>query len=431
MKRILIALAIFASVQIAGAQVKPDAALKALNKAVAASENPKNATKAQTWLNLGKAYVTAYEAPTGSILPGASRNDLKFILTGDPALSTEEVTIAGKTYTKEAHADKNLYFEGDALMIVEVTKPVVENALEKALDAYKKAYELDPKKAKDVPAIIADINSKYNNEAYNEYSLGNYAKSSVLFEKAAAALATAPVSKVDTSSIYNAGFVAGFSGDKARALQFYKKCYDLGYYAEEGEIFAKLADAEPDSAKKYLEEGFEKFPQSQSIMIGLINYYISSGESTDRLFELLDKAKQNEPNNASLYYVEGNTRAQLKDYDKAVEAYRKCAEIDPKYEYGYIGEGILHYNRAVEFGDAAQNEMDDRKYQELAEKFEKSLKDCIEPFEKAFALSKDDSVKVSIAEYLKNAYYRFSSTDDSFKAGYDKYNEIVKTGVIK
>lgn len=431
MKRILIALAIAASVQIAGAQVKPEAALKAVNKAVAAAENPKNAAKAQTWLNLGKAYVQAYDAPTGSIWQGASRNDLKFILAGENPTSTEQVTIAGQPYTKETYTDKNLYFNGDVLAIIEVTKPVVEDALGKALQAYGKAYQLDPKKAKDLPSVLQEINKKYTNDAYNEYSLGNYAKSSQLFEKAVDALAAAPCNQIDTNSVYNAGFVAGLAGDKERALGFYQKCYDLGYYGDGGDIYAKLADADPDNSKKYLEEGFAKFPQSQSIMIGLINYYISSGESTDRLFELLDRAKQNEPNNASLYYVEGNTRAQLKDYDKAVEAYRKCATIDPNYEYGYIGEGILHYNRAIELQEAAQNEMDDRKYQQLAEQFEKSLKDCIEPFEKAFQTTKDDSIKVSIAEYLKNAYYRFSSTDDSYKAAYDKYNEIVKTGVVK
>ena len=75
--------------------------------------------------------------------------------------------------------------------------------------------------------------------------------------------------------------------------------------------------------------------------------------------------------------------------------------------------------------------MDDNKYMELVAKFEKDLKACIEPFEKAYALTKDDSIKVSIAEYLKNAYYRFSSTDDAMKAAYDKYSEVVSTGVPK
>ena len=67
----------------------------------------------------------------------------------------------------------------------------------------------------------------------------------------------------------------------------------------------------------------------------------------------------------------------------------------------------------------------------LVAEFEKDLKACIEPFEKAYSITKDDSIKVNIAEYLKNAYYRFSSSDEASKAAYDKYAEIVSTGVPK
>ena len=144
-----------------------------------------------------------------------------------------------------------------------------------------------------------------------------------------------------------------------------------------------------------------------------------------RLFELLNEAKKNEPNNASLYYVEGNIHAKLGEIDEAVESYHKCAEIDPKYEYGYIGEGILRYNQAIELQDKAQNEFDDAKYTALVQQFEDVLKKGIDPFEKAYELSKDEGVKSSIAEYLKNIYYRFREQDAKYQAGYDKYQAIL------
>ena len=60
MKKIFIALAMIASMQIAGAQVKSAAdAQKAIDAAKAAAENPKKATKAATWMKLGDAYVAA------------------------------------------------------------------------------------------------------------------------------------------------------------------------------------------------------------------------------------------------------------------------------------------------------------------------------------------------------------------------------------
>ena len=152
---------------------------------------------------------------------------------------------------------------------------------------------------------------------------------------------------------------------------------------------------------------------------------MTSGENFDRLFTLLDNAKANEPNNASLYYVEGNIYKETGDEEKAIESYRKCADINPEYEYGYIGEGILLYNRAVDIQEKAQSEMDDTKYAALVTDFEKALKGCIEPFEKAFEITKDNEVKTSIAEYLKNACYRFREEGQDYADKYQKYYDVV------
>lgn len=432
MKKILIALAIFASAQLADAQVKAVAdAQKALDAAQAAASNPKKATKAATWTALGKAYVTAHDAPAGALWTGASKQELALLLGNEKPSSTSEVVIAGEQYTKEVYAAKNLYFRANGqLGIIEVTKPVVADPLAKALEAYAKAASIDPS-VKGVAEALGSINEKYINDAYTQYQLGNYAEGSKLFEKAAAASATAPLNKVDSMSVYNTGFLAQLAGDKAAAKAAFQKCLNMGYYSNDGEVFAKLADVDPDNTKQYLEEGFQKFPSSQSILIGLINYYMSAGEGTDRLFELLNAAKKNEPNNASLYYVEGNIHTQLGEYEKAVEAYEYCAKVNPEYEFGFIGEGTMYYNRAVELQEKAQAELDDAKYMKLAAEFEESLKNCIEPFEKAYNITKDPQVKVGVAEFLKNATYRFREQDAKYQAAYDKYSEVVATGEAK
>lgn len=432
MKKILIALAIFASVQMADAQVKSaEACRKAVESAAAASADAKKGTKTATWLNLGKAYLAAYDAPTGNTLVGSNKAELALMMGSDKAKSSETVVLNGETYTKDVHADKNLYYnQAGTLSLVEVTKPVVPDALDKAVEAYKKAWELDAShsKEKDVKAAFGQISDRYVQEAYNKYTFGDLAAASVLFEKAADVKALEPISEIDTNSVYNAGFTAWASKDKERATKLFKRCYDMGYYYEDGEVFAKLADVDTLNAKSYLEEGFSKFPQSQSILIGLINYYLKNNENPERLFDLLDKAKANEPNNASLYYVEGNIRVELKDYDNAVKAYEKCAEINPEYEFGYIGEGQMFYNRAIDLQEEASKEMDDAKYMELTKEFEASLKSAIDPFEKAFRITKSSDVKLGIAEYLKNAYYRFRDEAPKYMEGYEYYNKFLSSG---
>lgn len=448
MKRILIALAVLLSVQAADAQVKgAGAALKAVNKAQEATQNEKKAAKPATWLKLAAAYVDAYNAPSGSAWIGAQKQELQLLMGSEKPISTESVVLGGEPCTKDVYADKEFYFnQSGQLVLINVTRPVVENALEGALDAYQKAWAVDVKqsKAKEIKEGLANISRKFLDEGMNCYMFEDYAAASQKFEKAAEASAAAPLSQVDTTALYNAGFTAWMVKDYPRAKTFFEKCLAVNYFYEDGEVFAKLADVnknlgDNEGSVRVLEEGFAKFPQSQSILIGLINYYVESGSNTDRLFVLINEAKQNEPNNASLYYVEGNiyNELRLKETDpakaeellnKAVAAYDACAGIDPKYAFGHIGKGVMYYNIAIDLQEKASAELDDKKWMALTEQFENALMSALDPFEKAYAASTDNALKVNIAEYLKNIYYRFSTKGPEYEQGYNKYNTIVKEG---
>ena len=269
---------------------------------------------------------------------------------------------------------------------------------------------------------------------------------------AAEASLTAPYNNVNTDALYNAGFTALASGDVNLAKNYFEQCVSHNFYYENGEVFAKLGEIyntleQPEKSREILEQGFIKYPQSQSILIGLINYYLQSKQDTGRLFELISAAKANEPNNASLYYVEGNIYNELRQavdanedgaeakkqelLEKAVAAYDECVKINPEYEFGYIGKGVMFYNLAIEIQEVAANEMDNAKYEALVVKMEDALLNSLKPFESAYNMSKDDSLKLNIAEYLKNIYYRFYSKGADYEAGYNKYNEVVKTGQPK
>lgn len=435
MKRILIALALLAAVQVADAQVKsPAAAAKAVEKAEVASQDAKKAVKVATWVNLAKAYMDAYNAPAGNAWVGASAQELALIMGSEKPLSEEQVELGGVPYLKVKYANKDFYYNQNLqLQMIVVTDPVCEDALGKAFEAWKKAYEVDAKqsKVKDITAGLADISQKYVNDAYNAYQFGNLAEASRLFASAAEVSAAAPHSNINKDALYNAGFTAWMGQDYETAKKYFEECLAHEYYYDDGEVFAKLADSyknlgDAEGNVKTLEAGFAKFPQSQAILIGLINHYLENKQDPARLFELIDLAKQNEPDNASLYYVEGNINKELGKNEEAIAAYYKCADINPEYEFGYIGAGILYYELAVKLSEEASNEFDDAKYNALVEQFEKALMDAIDPFEKAFNVTKDENLKVSIAEYLKNIYYRFITKGAEYEEGYNKYNKIVK-----
>ena len=86
----------------------------------------------------------------------------------------------------------------------------------------------------------------------------------------------------------------------------------------------------------------------------------------------------------------------------------------------------MFYDLAIEIQTKAQDELDDNKYMELVKKFEDALKSCIDPFVKAFETTKDESIKPTLAEYLKNAYFRFREESPEYQAGYEKFDKIAR-----
>ena len=153
MKRILIALAVLLSVQMADAQTKtPEAAKKAVESAKVAAANPKKAAKV---------------APAGNAWLGANKQELQLIMGNQKPTSVENVVLGGEQLVKEVYADKEFYFSpAGQLVMINVTAPVVEDALGLALEAYKKAGEVDVKnsKTKDIKAGIENIARKYIDE---------------------------------------------------------------------------------------------------------------------------------------------------------------------------------------------------------------------------------------------------------------------------
>ena len=134
MKKTLIVLALLASFQVADAQSNVNSAAKAVESALAASQNEKKATKVATWMKLAQTYVDAYGAPAGNVWIGADMNALQLSMGGEKPSSVETVTLNGAQYTKQIYENKNLYFNANGqLSVIEIVKPVVENAHDKAL----------------------------------------------------------------------------------------------------------------------------------------------------------------------------------------------------------------------------------------------------------------------------------------------------------
>ena len=431
MKKLLFTLALVCSLQLAYAQ-KPDEEMqKAVDKAVAAAQDAKKATKSATWMNLGKAYMTAYNNPIANIAPGLDKATFSMMNKEQPA-SVSNVTLGGEAYEKMQLSHIDVYFNGAGLLaIVDVTKPSVPgDLLGEAGKAYVKAFELGAKD-KDIAPKLKEIADAYYNDAFTAYSLGNMAKASDLFKGAYDWSTTAPNTEANIDAAYNSAFTALASKNYARAEEYYNICLSKDYTSE-GNIYAalsevSLAKADTLTAKNYLATGLTKYPDNASILTNLINLYLQTNEDPKKIVELLDEAKKAMPDNPSLYYVEGNIYAGIKDFDAATAAYNKGLEIDPKYDMAYYGLAQV----ALKKGEAIVEEMNAldvrewKKYDELNAQLIEVYKGAIEPFEKCYEVSSNPDVKAAAADFLKRLNFQLRNVDPKYQADYEKWNGIV------
>ncbi|MBR0244983.1 MAG: hypothetical protein IJQ61_00720 [Bacteroidales bacterium] len=431
MKKLFFALALVCSLQLAYAQ-KPDADMqKGIDKALAASKDAKKGAKPATWMNLGKAYMAAYANPSANVSTGIDKTTFA-LMNKEKAASVSAVTLQGAAFEKHELSHVNVYFNAaGVLSIVEVTKPSVPgDLLGEAAAAYAKAFELGAKD-KEVDAKLQEVVNNYYNDAFYAYQLGDMAKASDLFKGAADWSVVPPCSVINDDAAYNCAFTALAVHNYDRAIEYYNKCLERDYTSE-GNIYASLSEcalakADTLAAKNYLATGLTKYPDNASILTNLINLYLTTKEDPKKIVELLDEAKKAMPDNASLYYVEGNILAGVKDYDGAKSAYDKALEIDAKYDMAYYGLA----NISLKKGEDIVNEMnaldvrDYKGYDALNAKLTEVYIEAIGSFEQCYNVSSNPDVKAACADILKRLNFQLRGVDPKYKEAYEKWEAIV------
>ena len=433
MKRFFITLAVaLMIVPFASAQTK--GTLKALKELNKAKEAVSKKNDASSWTKLATAYLYAYEAPIDGLYNGMDPMSLAAIIKGSGAikLGTEQREINGKQFLVEKYADKELYLDQNgALSAYKITKSPVEgeDALVKSLEAFQMAKSLGASN-KDLSPLMLSLARRHWTNAICSYNLGDYKEASAGFDNCYTISADPTVGQIDTNALVYSGISAVLGKDYTKAIDIFEKCRQIPGAAD-GDIYSYLADSyklvgDTTKCKSVLAEGFEKFPTNQGVLVSLINVYLETNDDPQKIISVIHKAQENEPTNASLVYAEGNLYRNMKQYDKAIELYRKAAELDPKYVFAPFNEGDTYYTMALEIQEEASSEPDDAKYAVLLDKLNDCLKKAIEPFERAFSIAEDPEIKRGCAEYLKNIYFRFRDEKPEYQASYEKYHKFAE-----
>ena len=117
MKKFLLTLALAGTLFAAYAQ-KPDADMqKAVDKALAATQDAKKNVKPATWMNLGKAYLAAYNNPTANLAQGIDRTTFSMMFKEQP-VATESVVMDGQNLTKVSYSHVDVFFNASDLLVM-------------------------------------------------------------------------------------------------------------------------------------------------------------------------------------------------------------------------------------------------------------------------------------------------------------------------
>lgn len=138
---------------------------------------------------------------------------------------------------------------------------------------------------------------------------------------------------------------------------------EVGKYAME--FISTALKAEGDTAKwiTSLKEGIQKYPDHPFFFGHLIDYY-SNNNKYDEAMQFADDMLANDPNNTFYLYVKGYLYHNMKDYDKAIEFYKKTIEVDPAYAEAYSNLGLIYCLQAQDFSEKATTDVNDPKYKE-------------------------------------------------------------------
>jgi tetratricopeptide (TPR) repeat protein len=342
--------------------------------------------------------------------------------TIDPSNEKSEKTIGWpKTWEVRGEIYQAIYQSED-----ENVKSLSEDPLATAFESYKKALELDDKGrfSNSLKIKLTLLTNDLTNQAVDGFNNEDYEKALRSFEQILA-INDMPLIKednpdaVDTVIVYNTGLAAYNAKQYDKAIKYYKEAAEHGYNgARTYSLIANAYQQKKDTlgALQILQEGFEKYPEDNTVLTSMIQIYLDQNRTEDAM-KYLEMAIEQDPENATFYFAQGTLFEKLDDEEKAIEAYDKAIEADPEYYNAYYNLGALYYNKGVQQIEVANaipaNE--NERYLEETKKADIWWEKALPYMEKCQELKPDD---VMTLESLKNLYYRMKQMD--------KYNEVLE-----
>ncbi len=328
----------------------------------------------------------------------------------DKAILDPKTGISAKTWYYRGLIYQDIEESPDA-----ATKAVDAQALDKSIESYLKALELDTKKAyaEDIKKRIPFLQNRYVNNGITAYKAKEFQSAADNFMKSAD-LSEKLYSKIDTGLIFNAALAALNAKNVPVQKQLFTRLIDLKY--PEVEVYRSLSNlymAEKDTAKglEYIAMGRAAFPGNNSLMIDELNVYMARGQSK-QMISKMEEAANADPSNKTLWFALGATYDNMGKRDNAETAYKKAIALDSVYFDALYNIGALHYNAGVEVYNKVKDlpMSKEKEYNAGKAKYTASFNKSLPYLEKALDLQPSD---LNTLASLKEVYAKLDKLSKS------------------
>lgn len=415
------------SVQAQEAKFDEATLLKKIEKLKADTENPKKSGKASTWMELGKAYYDAATVSTNGLYRGMDALTAEMLFP-KPEKGTE--TVGGTEYEKWSYPYFDLYLTNGTVYAWKNKKTIVEGALDKAAEAYKKAYEVDPKSVAKVAEGLTKVSDGYKQDADNYYAARDLNPTAKAFAAAYDVQRHPSVDKIDTMCCFYAGYIYTIEKKFDEGEKYLKEAIAHNYESN-GEAYYYLfhcyyGQKKFDEAKAVLLEGVTKYPKNTEILEGLISLYGETGEDPQSIIPYVQKGIENDPKNPELWAGLGRVYDKLGDNTKALESFAKAVELAPDDFAANFNYALM----VVRVADDKTSAFNEKTFTSREER-DAALEDvtnayvaAVAPLEKAHGINPQDGVTV---ELLKSVCFRLRDTSSDMMDKFKKYDELYKS----
>jgi tetratricopeptide (TPR) repeat protein len=388
MKKLILSIALVASATFAFAQKKVVSSAEknfkkgdlttALSEIDAALENPE--TKDDPNTRLLKARIQTKQFIQDSSYTAAS------VETGRNAFDNFNQTMQMVGNDKESKVGKEVYKAEDPAI------PLPENLK---------------------PYSIMSLRNDAFNKAINRYNENDYEMAYEFFAL------SADIDPTDTTSAFNAGYLANDIGNYAGAKKYFERLIEVPGYNKLNAYYlliqiASSEDQNPQLAYDYVTKARKDYPEDKTLSEFEVQLLLQM-DKMDEAMTSVKSALANDPNNAGLLLRYGYLLEQSGDIDGAFVQYKKSVEANPQFFEGNYYTGALYLDKARKIL-AEVNNLSDVEWEKRAEGMGKEAdqlyRDAVPYFDKALAIKPEST---DIMEILFNIHSRLKNTAEAEK----------------